>query len=87
MSHCEYGDAAKELIRDHLVCGVWDDVLQQTLLAVPKLTFDKALKLALLHESAAQNARVLSSNPTATVHYTQNSSWETRDSPASIIPE
>ena len=57
---CEYGESATELIRDRLVCGVRDDVLQRTLLAVPKLTYDKAYELALLHESAAQNSRLLS---------------------------
>ena len=58
-SHCEYGDSAKELIRDRLVCGVRDDRLQRTLLAVPKLTFEKAFELALLHESAEQNVQML----------------------------
>ena len=58
-SHCEYGDSAKELIRDRLVCGIRDDRLQRTLLAVPKLTFEKAFELALLHESAEQNAQIL----------------------------
>ena len=28
-SQCEYGDSAKELIRDRLVCGVRDDTLQR----------------------------------------------------------
>ncbi|ETW98968.1 MAG: hypothetical protein ETSY2_41825 [Candidatus Entotheonella gemina] len=69
-SHCEYGDSAKELVRDRLVCGVRDDTLQRTLLAVAKLTFDKAFELALLHEAAVQNARLLSSpSSTAPVHY------------------
>ena len=69
-SHCEYGDSAKELIRDRLVCGVREDTLQRTLLAVAKLTFDKAFELALLHESAAQNARLLSDpSSTAPVHF------------------
>ena len=69
-SHCEYGDSAKELIRDRLVCGVRDDALQRTLLAVAKLTFDRAFELALLHESAVQNARLLRDSPsTKPVHY------------------
>ena len=69
-SHCEYGDSAKELVRDRLVCGVRDDTLQRTLLAVAKLTFDKAFELALLHEAAVQNARLLSApSSTAPVHY------------------
>ena len=58
-SCCDYGDAAKELIRDRLVCGVRDDQLQRTLLAVAKLTFEKAYELAVLHEAAVQNSRLL----------------------------
>ena len=50
-SLCEYGDSAKELIRDRLVCGVRDDTLQRTLLAVSKLTYDKAYELAVLQQS------------------------------------
>ena len=71
-SHYKYGDSAKEVIRDRLVCGVRDDTLQRALLAVAKLTFDKAFELALLHESAAQNARLLSGpSPTTTVHFAE----------------
>ena len=69
-SNCEYSDSARELIRDRLVCGVRDDTLQRTLLAVSKLTFDKAYELSLLHESAAQNARLLSEPSTVPVHFT-----------------
>ena len=68
-SLCEYGDSVKELIRDRLVCGVRDDALQRTLLAVAKLTYDKAYELAVLHESAAQNSCLLSSSSTTPVHY------------------
>ena len=68
-SHCEYGEATAELIRDRLVCGIRNDVLQRSLLAVTKLTFEKACELALLHESAEENSKVLSA-PTA-VHRTE----------------
>ena len=80
-SHCEYGDSAKELIRNCLVCGVRDDTLQRTLLAVAKLTFDKAYELALLHESAAQNTRLLQ-NPSSTVpvHFANPAASLTSDS-------
>ena len=67
-SHCEYGESAKELIRDRLVCGIHDDALQHSLLAVAGLTFQKAFERALLHESAVQDARLLSA-PVA-VHHT-----------------
>ena len=59
-SHCEYGEPAKELIRDRLVYGIHEDVLQCSRLAVAGLTFQKAFGRALLHESAVQNARLLS---------------------------
>ena len=67
-SHCEYSASAKELIRDRLVCGIRDDALQRSLLAVAGLTFEKAFERALLHESAVQNARML--NAPADVHRT-----------------
>ena len=69
-SPCEFGDCAKEMIRDRLVCGVCDDTLQRTLLAVAKLTYDKAYELAVFHESAGQNSRLLSSSSTTAVQYT-----------------
>ena len=68
-SLCNYRDSSKELIRDQLVCGVRDDTLQRTLLAVANLTYDKTYELVVLHESAAQNSQLLSATPT-TVHYT-----------------
>ena len=81
-SHCEYGDSAKELIRDRLVCGVRDDTLQHALLAIAKLTFDRAFELALLHESAAQNACVLhDSSGTAPVHFA-DPSGPSKDAPS-----
>ena len=59
-SHCDYRGAMAKLVRDRLVCGIRDDVLQRSLLSVAKLTFDKACELALLHESAEENSKVLS---------------------------
>ena len=73
-SHCEYGDSAKELMRDRLVCGVRDAQLQRTLLAVAKLTYE-AYELAVLHEAAAQDSRLLSgpSTPLTPVNFTEPS--------------
>ena len=68
-SHCDYWEATAELIRDRIVCGIRNDVLQRSLLAVTKLTFEKACELALQHESAEENSKVLSA-PTA-VHRTE----------------
>ena len=58
-THCEYGDAMKEMIRDRLVCGIRNDGLQRNLLAINNLTFEKALDYALLHEAAERNTKVL----------------------------
>ena len=58
-SHCEYGDSAKELIQDRLVCGIQNDHLQRNLLEVAKLTFEKAFEIAQLHEAAEQNSKAL----------------------------
>ena len=52
-----------------------DDTLQRTLLVVAKLSYEKAYELAVLHESAAQNSRLLSTShatPVA-VHYRASS--------------
>ena len=67
-SHCEYGASVKELVRNSLVCGICDDTLQRSLLAVAGLTFEKVFERALLHESAVQNARMF--NAPADVHRT-----------------
>ena len=80
-SHCEYGDSATELVRDHLVCGVRDNTLQRTLLAVSKLTFHKAFELALLHESAALNSRLLSTPNATPVHYASPPAGLPKDQP------
>ena len=77
-SHCDYGGATAELVRDRLVCDIRDDALQHSLLSVAKLTFDKACELALLHKSAEENSKVLST-PTA-VHRTE------RQAPATAEP-
>ena len=70
-SHCEYGDSAKELIRDRLVCGIRNDHMQRGLLEVATLTFEKAFEMAQLHEAAEQNSRAL--NAPLDVHRTSTS--------------
>ena len=70
-SHCLYGDSATELIRDRLVCGVRDDTLQRTLLAVSRLTFDKAFELALLHDLRSRVDQVLFSWESLSPHRLQ----------------
>ena len=67
-SHCEYGDSAKELIRDRLVCRIRNNHLQRSLLEVAKLTFEKAFEIAQLHEAAEKNSKAL--NAPVDVHRT-----------------
>ena len=47
------------MLCDRLVCGIGDSRIQKRLLAEPNLTLDKALELALVQESAEQNAAQL----------------------------
>lgn len=37
--HCEYGDTLDTMLRDRIVCGVWDEKIQRRLLVEKKLTF------------------------------------------------
>ena len=67
-SHCEYGDSAKELIRDRLVCGIRNDHMQRGLLELAKLMFEKAFEMAQLHDAAEQHSRAL--NKPLDVHRT-----------------
>ncbi len=58
--HCTYGDVLGEMLRDQLVCGINNEVIQRRLLAEDKLTFDRDLEMALCMESAASHARDMS---------------------------
>ena len=59
--HCEYKDTLKDMLRDHLVCGVNHDGIQRKLLAEKNLTYDKALEIALTKtmETAEQGTKDL----------------------------
>ena len=84
-SHYEYGDSAKEIIRDRLVCGIRNDQLQRSLLEVAKLTFEKAFEMAQLHEAADQNSRAL--NAPLDVHRTSKlTKHRPRSSDNSLLP-
>ena len=49
------------MLRDRIVCGINDDVIQKRLLAEPKLDYAKAVETALNMETAAQSVRDLKS--------------------------
>ena len=47
------------MLRDRLVCGIANEAVQRRLLAEPKLTYEKAVELALSMETAARNVTEL----------------------------
>ena len=57
---CNFGDTLKTMLRDHIVCGINDAVIQCRLLSEKALTFKTALELAQSMESAAKNLKELS---------------------------
>ena len=63
--HCEFGAAAKEMLRDRLVCGLSDTIIQRKLLAEADLTLDRFLDTARAMEAAEPNAKTLQSTSTA----------------------
>nr|MCH9717641.1 DDE-type integrase/transposase/recombinase [Gammaproteobacteria bacterium] len=56
---CDFGTALEDNLRDRLVCGIADQVIQKRLLSEQNLTFKKAFELAQSHESAAKNVMTL----------------------------
>ena len=57
--NCNFGTVLEDMLRDRLVCGVKDDRIQRRLLSESKLTFEKALELALGQEVASKNVAEL----------------------------
>ena len=74
---CNYGDNLQQMLRDRLICGINDERIQRRFLAEHKLTFDKALSIAVAVETAKKNTQVL--NPSASVQFmeTMRGSQET----------
>ena len=58
---CNFGGALEDMLRDRIVCGINDTVIQRRLLAEAKLSFAKAIELAQGMETAAQNVKQLQS--------------------------
>ena len=52
---CKFGDQLEDMLRDRLVCGVDDPVIQKRLLQEKTLQFKKAFELAQALEAAAKN--------------------------------
>ena len=57
--HCNYEATLESMLRDQLVWGIKDASIQKRLLAEQKLTYTKAIELALGLEAAAQNVQTL----------------------------
>ena len=57
---CNFGDTLETILRDCIVCGINDAVIQCRLLSEKALTFKTALELAQSMESAAKNLKELS---------------------------
>lgn len=54
--HCNFGTTLETMLRDRVVCGINNDHIQRRLLSESKLTYKKALEMAMALETAAQNA-------------------------------
>ena len=74
---CNLGDTLETMLRDHIVCGINDTIIQHCLLSEKELSFKTALELAQGMELAAKNVRELAvpardlpstAGPTAAAH-------------------
>ena len=50
-------DTLNEMLRDRLVCGINEDLIQKRMLSVADLTYDSAVKKSLTMEAAMQNTK------------------------------
>ncbi|KRX67712.1 hypothetical protein T09_14944 [Trichinella sp. T9] len=53
--NCNFGNTLDDMLRDRLVGGIRDEVIQRGLLGEPNLTFDLAQKMATAAETAQRN--------------------------------
>ena len=60
--HCTFGDSLEDMIHDRLVCGISEETIKKRLLAESKLTYKKAVELALELETADKNVKLLRNN-------------------------
>ena len=59
---CEYGPVLNDMLRDRLVCGTSNRIIQRRLLQESALTFEKALEVALSTEAADKDSLRLTSS-------------------------
>ncbi|RWR99571.1 uncharacterized protein B4U79_11743, partial [Dinothrombium tinctorium] len=56
-TRCEFGSNLNDQLRDRLVCGLRSEAMQKKLLTEEKLTFEKALAIAVGMETAEKDTR------------------------------
>ena len=64
--HCNFGASLQAMLRDQIVCGIKDKVVQRRLLSESALSFHKALSIAQGLDTAAQNVKELQGGAGAT---------------------
>jgi len=64
---CNFGGTLETMLRDRIVCGINDGVIQHRLLSEKELTFKTALEIAQEMKSAAKNVKELMNRPDGTV--------------------
>ena len=70
-THCEFSEMLEDMLRDRIVCVIFDTQIQRRLLAEQKITYAKAVELSQSMEAAERNPKtILPQRDTATVHVT-----------------
>ena len=57
--NCGFGESLNETVRDWIICGINNDMIQKSLLTGADLKFNKAVQLAQSMETAARNVKEL----------------------------
>ena len=62
--HCNFGTTLDEMLRDRLVCGIAEAVIEKCLFTEPELTFTKAVTIAQAVKLAEKGSRELNQSGT-----------------------
>ena len=65
--HCNFGKSLDDMLRDHLICGINEELTQHCLLAESKLTLKRALKITQSLETAVQMVKLYRDNRLSSV--------------------
>lgn len=69
---CEFGDQTNSLIRDRIIIGVKDNVLQERLLREGDLTLKKTIDLCQAYEASKNEAKTLQHSSSDSVNYVKS---------------